>query len=260
MNRTTPFFICGPCVAESESLLMNTAEELKKISEKLGVRVVFKSSYDKANRTALSSRRGPGMDEALKMLERVKNTYSLEILTDVHESIQVKSVAEVADILQIPAFLSRQTDLIWAAAGTGKKINIKKGQFMAPEDMQYAVEKAHKGGASEVWQTERGSSFGYHDLVVDFRGLPVMKQFGPVVFDATHSVQKPAGAGGVSGGNREMAIYLAKAAAAVGVDGFFAETHPDPDQAWSDGPNMIHLHKMEEFISEILRIHFASEN
>src|SRR5690606_36445779 len=148
--------------------------------------------------------------EALKMLERVKNTYSLEIHTDVHESIQVKSVAEVADILQIPAFLSRQTDLSWAAAGTGKKINIKKGQFMAPEDMQYAVEKAHKGGASEVWQTERGSSFGYHDLVVDFRGLPVMKQFGPVVFDATHSVQKPAGAGGVSGGNREMAIYLAK--------------------------------------------------
>lgn len=241
----------GPCAAESFDLCMETGSRVKEICERHHIDYVFKSSFDKANRTSSGSYRGPSKDDGLEILSRVRKELQVPIVTDVHESQQCAEVAEVVDVLQIPAFLCRQTDLLKAAARTGKAVKIKKGQFMAPEDMQYAVKKVREEGNDKVFLTERGASFGYHTLVVDMRSLPIMRQFSPVVFDVTHSVQQPGGQGGSSGGQREFAPYLARAAAAAGVDGFFIETHPNPAKALSDGPNMIPLHEMETFIQMI---------
>ncbi len=243
----------GPCAAESYDICMETGSHVKAICEKLGIDYVFKSSFDKANRTSSGSYRGPSLDSGLEILRRVRKDLNVPVVTDVHESHQCAEVAEVVDVLQIPAFLCRQTDLLKAAARTGKAVKVKKGQFMAPEDMQYAVTKVREEGNNNVLLTERGASFGYHTLVVDMRSLPVMRQFAPVIFDVTHSVQQPGGKGGSSGGQREFAPYLARAAAATGVDGFFIETHPNPEQALSDGPNMIPLGDMEGFLSVIQR-------
>lgn len=243
----------GPCAAESYDICMETGSRVKEICKKLDIGYVFKSSFDKANRTSAGSYRGHSMDEGLKILERVKKDLQVPVVTDVHESWQCADVATVADVLQIPAFLCRQTDLLKAAAKTGRAVKIKKGQFMAPEDMKYAVDKVKAEGNDKVFLTERGVSFGYHTLVVDMRSLPVMRQFTPVVFDVTHSVQQPGGKGGSSGGQREFAPFLARAAAAVGVDGFFIETHPQPEKALSDGPNMIPLREMDEFLAMIKR-------
>ncbi|GIK10633.1 MAG TPA: 3-deoxy-8-phosphooctulonate synthase [Anaerolineales bacterium] len=245
--------IAGPCAIEALDICLRVAESLSALSQKLGIGYVFKASFDKANRTSGQSFRSIGFDEALEILAKVHTQVGVPILTDVHESNQVKAVADVADVLQIPAFLCRQTDLLTAAGVSGRAVNIKKGQFMAPEDMQYAVEKA-QGVHKKVFLTERGSTFGYHNLVVDMRSLPIMRQFAPVVFDVTHSVQMPGGMGGSSGGQREFAPYLARAAAAAGVDGFFIETHPQPDKALSDGPNMIPLADMEMFLIMLLDI------
>jgi 2-dehydro-3-deoxyphosphooctonate aldolase (KDO 8-P synthase) len=245
----------GPCAAESYDICIETGSRVKEICAKLGIGYVFKSSFDKANRTSASSYRGPTKDEGLKILERVKKELKVPVVTDVHESDQCAEVASVVDVLQIPAFLCRQTDLLAAAAKTGKAVKVKKGQFMAPEDMRFAVEKVRAEGNNNVFLTERGSSFGYHNLIVDFRSLPIMRQYTPVVFDVTHSVQRPGGLGGKSGGDRQYAGYLARAAAAVGVDGFFIETHPEPEKALSDGPNMVRLEEMEEFVSRIIAIH-----
>lgn len=239
----------GPCAAESYDICMETGTKVKELCSKLGIEYVFKSSFDKANRTSSGSYRGPSA--GLEILARVKKDLNVPIVTDVHESHQCAEVAEVADVLQIPAFLCRQTDLLKAAAKTGKAVKIKKGQFMAPEDMKYAVEKVRGEGNNKVFLTERGASFGYHTLVVDMRSLPIMRQYTPVIFDVTHSVQQPGGKGGSSGGQREFAPFLARAAAAAGVDGFFIETHPNPEKALSDGPNMIPLHEMESFLKMI---------
>ena len=238
---------------------MTTAETLKRLCEELGIRLYFKSSYDKANRTS-SSPRGVGMEEGLKILQEVKTQFGLPILTDVHESIQCAPVAEVADVLQIPAFLSRQTDLLQAAARTGKIVNVKKGQFMAPWDMGGAIDKInevshHASQEGRVWLTERGSSFGYGRLVVDMTSLVEMRRFGcPVVFDATHSVQQPSSQSGITGGNREMVPYLMRAAMAVGVDGLFIETHPDPEHAISDAANQVRLSQMASLLQQALQI------
>ncbi|HYC83967.1 MAG TPA: 3-deoxy-8-phosphooctulonate synthase [Chryseosolibacter sp.] len=239
----------GPCAAESYDICMETGTQVKAICQKLGIQYIFKSSFDKANRTSSGSYRGPSMEGGLQILERVKKDLQVPVVTDVHESQQCAEVASVADVLQIPAFLCRQTDLLKAAARTGKAVKIKKGQFMAPEDMKYAVDKVRGEGNANVILTERGASFGYHTLVVDMRALPIMRTFSPVVFDVTHSVQQPGGKGGSSGGQREFAPFLARAAAAAGVDGFFIETHPAPEKALSDGPNMIPLHEMEKFLT-----------
>ena len=244
----------GPCAAESYDICMETGIKVKEICAELGIGYVFKSSFDKANRTSLESYRGPSVEGGLEILTRVKKDLKVPIVTDVHESYQCAEAAAVADVLQIPAFLCRQTDLLVAAARTGKAVKVKKGQFMAPEDMQYAVAKVRGEGNNNVFLTERGASFGYHNLVVDMRSLPIMRQYTPVVFDVTHSVQRPGGLGGKSGGDRQFAPYLAKAAAAAGVDGFFIETHPNPAQALSDGPNMIPLNEMKKFVSSLLRI------
>lgn len=241
----------GPCAAESYDICMETGTEVKRICEELGIDYVFKASFDKANRTSASSYRGPSMEGGLEILSRVKKDLGVPTVTDVHESYQCAEVAEVVDVLQIPAFLCRQTDLLIAAAKTGKAVKVKKGQFMAPEDMQYAVDKVREAGNANVFLTERGASFGYHNLVVDFRSLPVMRQYAPVVFDVTHSIQQPGGLGGKSGGQREFAPYLTRAAASVGVDGFFIETHPNPSKALSDGPNMVPLNEMEGFLKMI---------
>lgn len=243
----------GPCAAESYDICMETGTRVKEICSALGIDYVFKSSFDKANRTSENSYRGPAIEGGLDILRRVKKDLGVPIVTDVHESYQCAEVAGVADVLQIPAFLCRQTDLLKAAARTGKAVKIKKGQFMAPEDMKFAVDKVRGEGNDKVFLTERGASFGYHTLVVDMRSLPIMRQFTPVVFDVTHSVQQPGGLGGTSGGQREFAPYLARAAAAAGVDGFFIETHPDPSRALSDGPNMIPLKEMQAFVSMIKR-------
>lgn len=241
----------GPCVAESYDICIEIGTNVKAICEKLGIDYVFKASFDKANRTSGSSYRGPSVDMGLEILAMVKKHLNVPVVTDVHESYQCAEAATVADVLQIPAFLCRQTDLLKAAAKTGKAVKIKKGQFMAPEDMKYAVDKVRGEGNNNVFLTERGASFGYHTLVVDMRSLPIMRQFTPVVFDVTHSVQQPGGRGGSSGGQREFAPFLARAAAAAGVDGFFIETHPNPDKALSDGPNMIPLHQLEAFVSTL---------
>jgi 2-dehydro-3-deoxyphosphooctonate aldolase (KDO 8-P synthase) len=238
----------GPCAAESYDICMETGTKVKAICASLGIEYVFKSSFDKANRTSSGSYRGTGIEGGLEILARVKKDLNVPIVTDVHESYQCAEVATVVDVLQIPAFLCRQTDLLKAAAKTGKAVKIKKGQFMAPEDMKYAVDKVRAEGNDNVFLTERGASFGYHTLVVDMRSLPIMRQYTPVIFDVTHSVQQPGGKGGSSGGQREFAPFLARAAAAAGVDGFFIETHPFPEKALSDGPNMIPLHEMESFL------------
>jgi 2-dehydro-3-deoxyphosphooctonate aldolase (KDO 8-P synthase) len=223
--------------------------KVKAWAEEHGFSYVFKASFDKANRTSSSSFRSIGMDASLEVLQRVGKALDVPLVTDIHESYQASEVAEVVDVLQIPAFLCRQTDLLLAAAATGKAVKIKRGQFMAPEDMAYAVNKVRAAGNENVCLTERGFSLGYHNLVVDMRGLPIMRQFAPVVFDITHSVQQPGGQGGSSGGQREFAPILARAAAATGIDGFFIETHPEPSKALSDGPNLIPLHKMGEFLA-----------
>jgi 2-dehydro-3-deoxyphosphooctonate aldolase (KDO 8-P synthase) len=241
----------GPCAAESYDICLEVGTHVKDLCSKLGIEYVFKSSFDKANRTSSGSYRGPSKASGLEILARIKKDLNVPIVTDVHESHQCAEVATVADVLQIPAFLCRQTDLLVAAAKTGKAVKIKKGQFMAPEDMKYAVDKVRGEGNNKVFLTERGASFGYHTLVVDMRSLPIMRKYTPVIFDVTHSVQQPGGKGGSSGGQREFAPFLARAAAAVGVDGFFIETHPDPEKALSDGPNMIPLKDMESFLKMI---------
>lgn len=241
----------GPCAAESFDICIETGTKVKALCEQLGIDYVFKSSFDKANRTSSGSYRGPSKEGGLEILARVKKELNVPIVTDVHESYQCAEVAAVADVLQIPAFLCRQTDLLKAAARTGKAVKVKKGQFMAPEDMKYAVDKVRGEGNNNVFLTERGVSFGYHTLVVDMRSLPTMRQYAPVIFDVTHSIQQPGGKGGSSGGQREFAPFLARGAAAVGVDGFFIETHPNPEKALSDGPNMVPLHEMEEFLKMI---------
>ena len=241
----------GPCAAESFDICMETGTAVKKICEDLGIGYVFKSSFDKANRTSSGSYRGPSVDSGLEILRRVKKELNVPIVTDVHESGQCEEVASVVDVLQIPAFLCRQTDLLIAAGKTGKPVKIKKGQFMAPEDMKFAVEKVRGQGNNKVFLTERGSSFGYHNLIVDYRSLPIMRQYTPVVFDVTHSVQRPGGLNGTSGGDRQYTGLLARAAAAAGVDGFFIETHPNPEKALSDGPNMIPLKEMRSFVEKI---------
>ena len=250
------FLIAGPCAIENREMVMHTAAVLKDVCERLGVKLYFKSSFDKANRTS-PSERGIGMDKGLAILKEVKETYGLPILTDVHESWQCAKVAEVADVLQIPAFLARQTDLLEAAARTGKIVNVKKGQFMAPWDMRGAIAKV-KGasdGQTEVWLTERGSSFGYGNIVVDMTSLVKMREYGcPVVFDATHAVQQPSSQAGVTGGNREMVPHLMRAALAVGVDGLFLEVHPDPDNAISDAANQVRLSDIEDILKQAIAI------
>jgi len=234
--------IAGPCLVEDYQTTVGIAQQISEIAAERDIPVAFKASYDKANRTSIQSPRGPGWREGLEILARVKQATDLPLLTDVHETIQVQEVAQVADILQVPAFLSRQTDLLVAAGETGLPVNIKKGQFLSPTDIQYCIEKVTSTGNEQVIVTERGTSFGYYNLVVDMRGLAIMRQFGyPVVFDATHSVQLPGGAGGASGGQREFVATLARAAVAAGVDGLFMEVHPNPDQAPCDGPNMLPL-------------------
>ena len=250
--------IAGPCVIESEEMVLSIAEQMKDITDKLGIPYTFKASFDKANRTSISGFRGPGIEEGLSILQKVKNTYDLPICTDIHEPWQAEKAAEVCDILQIPAFLCRQTDLLVAAAKTGKCINIKKAQFLAPWDMKNCVEKVRQSGNDNVMLCERGTTFGYNTLVVDMTGLRVMKDMGvPVIFDATHSVQKPGGNGTSTGGNRQYVEYLAKAAVSVGIDGLFMETHPDPDNAKSDGPNMVPLGEMEELLKKLQRVYEA---
>ena len=254
--------IAGPCVIESRDLALEVAERVKAITDPLGIRYIFKASYDKANRSSGGSFRGPGVESGLEVLAEVKRTLNLPVLTDIHESQQAAAVAEVVDVLQIPAFLCRQTDLLLAAAeavrGTEKVINVKKGQFLAPWDMAQVVKKLRDAGVDNLWLTERGSSFGYNTLVVDYRGLPQMQELGcPVIFDATHSVQQPGGKGTSTGGQREFVAPLARAAVAVGVDGLFMEVHPDPDNALSDGPNMVPLHRLDALLRQLLAIREA---
>lgn len=250
--------IAGPCVIESEEQVLSIAAELKAITDELGIPFTFKASFDKANRTSIQGFRGPGIEEGLRILQKVKDTYGLRICTDIHEAWQAEPAAKVCDILQIPAFLCRQTDLLVAAARTGKCINIKKAQFLAAWDMKNCLNKVRQSGNDNVMLCERGTSFGYNTLVVDMTGLRVMKDMGvPVIFDATHSVQKPGGNGTSTGGNREYVEYLAKAAIAVGVDGLFMETHPDPDNAKSDGPNMVPLGQMKELLKKLQRVYAA---
>ncbi len=251
VGENKPLLISGPCVIESKELCFEIVSTVKNLCAETGFNYIFKASFDKANRTSCESFRGYGIEEGLKILQLVKEKFNVPILTDIHTAEQAPVVAQVADVLQIPAFLCRQTDLLIAAGKTGKAVNIKKGQFMAPEDMQYAVEKVQSTGNKGVLLTERGSTFGYHNLVVDFRSLPIMRQFAPVIFDITHSVQMPGGAQGKSSGNRKFAPYLARASAAAGVDGFFIETHPKPENALSDGPNMIPLKELKELLKTL---------
>ena len=249
-----PIFIAGPCVIESAELLDIVAQELVQINKELGTDIIFKASFDKANRTSLSSFRGPGMERGLQMLGDVKAKYGLKILTDIHESYQAEDVGEVCDVLQIPAFLCRQTDLLVAAAKTGKVVNIKKAQFLSGRDMRYPVEKALQSGAKEVWLTERGNSFGYNNLVVDFRNIPDMLEIVPrVIMDCTHSVQRPGGADGKTGGDRRFVPAMAKAAKAFGATGFFFEVHPTPDQGLSDAANMLELSKLKKLVEESIK-------
>ena len=248
-----PLFIAGPCVIESQELLNTVAEEIVRINAKLGTDIIFKASFDKANRTSIHSFRGPGLDKGLQMLADIKERYGLRVLTDIHESYQAEPAGEVCDVLQIPAFLCRQTDLLVAAAKTGKTVNIKKAQFLSGMDMRYPVEKAMEAGAKEVWLTERGNMYGYNNLVVDFRNIADMLDITPrVVMDCTHSVQRPGAGGGKTSGDRRFVPSMALAAKAFGANGYFFEVHPDPDQALSDGPNMLFLDKLEGLVEKIL--------
>ena len=251
---STPKIIAGPCVIESAELLDEVARTIVAINDKLGTNIIFKASFDKANRTSISSYRGVGMDEGLHMLADVRSKWGLQILTDIHEAWQAAPVGEVVDVLQIPAFLCRQTDLLVAAARTGKCVNIKKAQFLSGEDMKYPYEKAMASGAKEVWLTERGNIYGYNNLVVDFRNIADMRQIAPtVVMDCTHSVQRPGAAGGKTGGNREFVPAMALAAKAFGANGYFFEVHPSPDSALSDGPNMLYLKDLESVVVSLLK-------
>ena len=250
--------IAGPCVIESEDGVMLIAKKCKEIANKLGVDYYFKASFDKANRTSIESFRGPGIEEGLGILKKVKDKYNVKICTDIHEPWQADIVASVVDIIQIPAFLCRQTDLLVAAAKTGKKINVKKAQFLAPWDMRNVIKKIEASGNNHIMLCERGTSFGYNSLVVDMTGIIEMRKLGyPVVFDATHSVQKPGGKGSSTGGNREYVEPLAKAAIAAGADALFFEVHPDPDKALSDGPNMIRLDEFEDLLCRVVKVYKA---
>ena len=247
--------IAGPCVIESEEIVMRTAEYISRLAEKLRVSFIFKSSFDKANRSSITSYRGPGIDNGLKLLDKVKSSFRVPVITDIHSAEQAMPVSDVADIIQIPAFLCRQTDLLTAAARTKKPVNIKKGQFMAPWDMKNVIDKILTYDNTNILLTERGTSFGYNNLVVDMTSIVEMRKFGfPVIFDATHSVQKPGAMGTTSGGNCEYVKYLAQAATAIGIDGLFLEVHPDPNTALSDGPNMIALNKLEELMVTIMEL------
>ncbi len=247
-------FIAGPCVIESAELLDTVAAKLVEINRELGVEIAFKASFDKANRTSLSSYRGVGLERGLQMLADVKERWGLQLVTDIHESYQAEAVGEVVDILQIPAFLCRQTDLLVAAAKCGKVVNIKKAQFLSGEDMIYPYQKAMESGAAEVWLTERGNSFGYNNLVVDFRNIPDMLKISPtVIMDCTHSVQRPGAAGGKTGGNREFVPSMALAAKAFGATGYFLEVHPDPDKGMSDAANMLRLDDLQPLIEQLIK-------
>lgn len=249
-----PVFIAGPCVIESQELLNTVAEELVRINSKLGIDIIFKASFDKANRTSIKSFRGPGLEKGLQMLADIKTKYGLRLLTDIHESYQAAPVGEVCDVIQIPAFLCRQTDLLVAAAQTGKIVNIKKAQFLSGADMRYPVEKAIEAGAKEVWLTERGNMYGYNNLVVDFRNIPDMLDITPrVVMDCTHSVQRPGAGGGKTSGDRRFVPAMALAAKAFGANGYFFEVHPDPNHALSDGPNMLYLDKLEQLVEQLCK-------
>jgi 2-dehydro-3-deoxyphosphooctonate aldolase (KDO 8-P synthase) len=251
-----PLIIAGPCVIENEDITLYTAEKLKAICGSAGLPLVFKSSYDKANRTSLSSFRGPGIDKGLRILSDIKNKLDIPVISDIHSVDEIRDAAQVLDALQIPAFLCRQTDLIAAASNTGKPVNIKKGQFLAPWDIKNIIEKFISTGNKNLFITERGTSFGYNNLVVDFRAFPIMRSFGyPVIFDVTHSLQLPGGQGTSSGGQREFAEPLARAAAAIGVDGFFFEAHPEPDKALCDGPNMIKLDDFGKMLKTIRAVY-----
>lgn len=246
-------FIAGPCVIESMELLDIVAQDLVRLNEKYGIQIIFKSSFDKANRTSVHSYRGPGLEKGLQMLADIKSKYGLQLLTDIHESYQAAPVGEVVDVIQIPAFLCRQTDLLVAAAKTGKIVNIKKAQFLSGIDMQYPVQKVKEAGNNRVWLTERGNIYGYNNLIVDFRNIADMKQFtDTIIMDCTHSVQRPGAAGGKTGGNREFVPAMALAAKTFGATGYFFEVHPDPDKALSDGPNMLYLKDLEKVIVSLL--------
>ncbi len=252
---TKPLFIAGPCVIESAELLDTVAQELVRINETLGINIIFKASFDKANRTSITSFRGPGIERGLQMLADVKSKYGLNLLTDIHEAWQAKEAAAVVDVLQIPAFLCRQTDLLVAAAKTGKAVNIKKAQFLSGADMRYPVQKVREtvGDDADVWLTERGNCFGYNNLVVDFRNIPDMLQITPrVIMDCTHSVQRPGGGNGTTSGDRRFVPSMALAAKAFGANGYFLEVHPDPAHALSDGPNMLYLKDLEQLIRQLL--------
>lgn len=250
--------IAGPCVIESEENVMIIAESIKKIAKRLDLDFYFKASFDKANRTSISSYRGPGIEDGMKILKKVKEKYNLKIATDIHEPWQAEKAAEVCDMLQIPAFLCRQTDLLISAAQTGKSVHVKKGQFLAPEDMANVIKKIEAAGNHNIMLCERGTVFGYHMLVVDMTSIIKMKKYGyPVVMDATHSVQMPGGNGNTTGGHREYVEYLAKAAISCGADALFMEVHPEPDKALSDGPNMVKLDELEEMLKRIIKVYDA---
>ena len=257
-NGKSLFLIAGPCVIESEELCLKVARSLRKTCERLGVTYIFKASFDKANRTSGRSRRGPGLEQGLQILKTVRKKVNVPILTDIHDEEQARAAAEVVDAIQIPAFLCRQTDLIGSAARTSAIVNLKKGQFLSPQEMGQVVKKAEAAGGKMLFVTERGTTFGYNNLVADMRSMPIMQEFGwPVVFDATHSVQMPGGGGDQSSGNGEYAPALACAAVAAGANGVFIETHPDPSKAWSDGPNMIPLRQMPKVLEQLVKVHKA---
>lgn len=248
--------LAGPCVLEGLERCLYIGRTIKDITQRLGIPYVFKASFDKANRSSYHSFRGPGVKEGLRMLQQIKDELQVPVVTDIHETTQAEPAAKVADILQIPAFLCRQTDLLHAAAVTGRVVNVKKGQFLSPTDMRNVVDKLHGSGTNQILLTERGASFGYNNLVVDMRSLPIMRSFGyPVIFDGTHSVQIPGGAGTTSSGKREFVEYLVRAAVGVGIDGLFLEVHDNPEEALSDGPNMVYLDHLEEMLKDALAIH-----
>ena len=253
--------LAGPCVIEDRERTLNIGKGLKEITDRLGINYVFKASFDKANRSSYESYRGPGLEEGLKILADIKSKLNVPVVTDIHETIQAEAVGEVVDIIQIPAFLCRQTDLLEAAAKTGKVVNVKKGQFLSPSEMENVLKKLEHTGISGITLTERGTLFGYNNLVVDMRSFPIMRKFNyPVIFDGTHSVQLPGGGGKTSAGQREFVVDLVRAAVAVGIDGLFLEVHDNPAEALSDGPNMVYLDKLEGLLKEVLAIHNVVKN